>query len=366
MARRNRSRSKVGPVVKPRGGSTRNSHKGTLLALGGVVLIGAGIVGFAAWGGSPREQPSRASAQPPASLAAFSADAPAPSAKPETPAPKSLSELLALPPEELANVDIAVMNLLCAQGLPGSENLDISTVLKTLDEWAVRIRLETAKYYPRFLRNPAENNNSEADFRVLTLISVLQLDLGVKYSPNRIGDYQRPDCDLRNSQDGFIHGMINSDNGGTCASLPVLYVAVGRRLGYPLKLVLAKEHVFVRWEDANERLNIEGSGQGMNTYPDEHYRTWPYPITDDEIASAQFLRSLTPAEELAEFLKGRGACLYDNGRINEARDAYAAAVKLAPNSRAHKLNLHLTEAEIAGRLVKTPNGLMPPSAVKKP
>lgn len=37
----------------------------------------------------------------------------------------SLPALLALSPERLSGLDIARMNLLCAQGLPGAENLDV-------------------------------------------------------------------------------------------------------------------------------------------------------------------------------------------------------------------------------------------------
>jgi len=37
--------------------------------------------------------------------------------------PRSLAELLALPPDQLEKVDIARMNLLCAEGLRGSEDL---------------------------------------------------------------------------------------------------------------------------------------------------------------------------------------------------------------------------------------------------
>jgi hypothetical protein len=53
----------------------------------------------------------------------------------------------------------------------------------------------------------------------------------------------------------FLHGLTQG-RGGTCLSMPVAYVAVGRRLGYPLKLVTAKGHLFARWEslDGKERL----------------------------------------------------------------------------------------------------------------
>ena len=58
--------------------------------------------------------------------------------------------------------------------------------------------------------------------------------------------------------------------------LLTLQVPVGRRLGYPLKLVVTKAHVFVRWDDGRERFNIETAGNGgTGSYSDEYYRSWP-------------------------------------------------------------------------------------------
>jgi hypothetical protein len=48
----------------------------------------------------------------------------------------SYAELIALPENELSNVDIAVMNLLSAEGLPGAEGLDVKQCLDVLDQWA--------------------------------------------------------------------------------------------------------------------------------------------------------------------------------------------------------------------------------------
>jgi hypothetical protein len=44
-----------------------------------------------------------------------------------------------------------------------------------------------------------------------------------------------------------------------------------------------------------------------------------------------YLRSLTPAEELALFLDSRGHCLYYTGNTREALICYAQAYKIAPN-----------------------------------
>jgi hypothetical protein len=235
--------------------------------------------------------------------------------------------------------DIALANLLCAQGLPGAEQLDVRNQLETLNNLAAHVRAETERHMYRFHATPEEFSSSEPYFRMLMLIVVLQEDFGVHYNEERIDD-----PDYRDSRDLFIHGMTATSNdeaarssGGTCVSMPVLYTAIGRRLGYPLSLVLAKGHVFCRWdgqEHANpawrERLNIEGTNHGLNTFEDDHYRQWPIALTEADMAAGWYLRSLTPAEELAEFLMNRGHCLLDNGRIPEAQGAYAMAHRLAP------------------------------------
>lgn len=62
---------------------------------------------------------------------------------------KSLDDLLNMKPERLADVDVAEMNLLCATGLPGAEQLDIAKCLAKLDEWAVRVKAETDRHLYR-------------------------------------------------------------------------------------------------------------------------------------------------------------------------------------------------------------------------
>jgi hypothetical protein len=236
-------------------------------------------------------------------------------------------------------LDVAEANLLCARGLPRAERLDVEEHVKRLDDWAEHVRAETERHMYRFREAPGEFEDSEAYFRMLMLAVVLQEDFGVHYNEERMSD-----PDFRDSRDLFIHGMIGLQdenggqaNGGTCVSMPVLYTAVGRRLGYPLTLVIAREHVFCRWDGEDhrnpawrERLNIEATSRGLSTYDDDHYRRWPAPLTEVDLSGDWYLRSLTFAEELAEFLITRGHCLLDNGRFAEAQEAYATAHRLAP------------------------------------
>jgi hypothetical protein len=53
---------------------------------------------------------------------------------------RSLNQLLAINPEELKNLDIVLINLLCAEMLPGAENLNIDEYLAKLAYWADHVR----------------------------------------------------------------------------------------------------------------------------------------------------------------------------------------------------------------------------------
>lgn len=228
--------------------------------------------------------------------------------------------------------DIAFLNLLCSAGLPGGPTTELSVFFAQLDAMAYRADCEIQRNYHRFLDDIGQFQYSQARFAVLMMITVLQQDFGVRYNPARIHD-----PDFRNAGDLFLHGLLGGD-GGTCASMPVLYAAIGRRLGWPIKLATARGHVFCRWDDAEgthpfgpQRFNIEGAGLGAAIVDDDYYRAFPEPITDAEVRSGIYLKSLSTDEELAMFLALRGHCLEDNRRIGKACDTYTWACRLAPH-----------------------------------
>jgi hypothetical protein len=130
--------------------------------------------------------------------------------------------------------------------------------------------------------------------------------------------------------------------------MPVFYVALGRRLGYPLKLVSAKGHFFLRWDSPTERFDMDGTSKGMNKYDDERYKKWPFPISDDDIKADGYLQSMTSAQELSTFLSTRAACLHEAGRIRDEIAAHAAALRLEPNWRRNQWMLQHAEREYTG------------------
>jgi uncharacterized protein YeaO (DUF488 family) len=251
----------------------------------------------------------------------------------------SLSVLLAQPVENLSTIDIARMNLLAAEGLPGTGAFDVQRAVATLDAWAKRVGSETERHRHRFRNNPAEFEHSEGFFRMLMLAVVLAEDFGVHYKQEAKAaptTAQMQDGFFGDAQDVFLPGLLGPKRQGTCSSLPVLYVAVGRQLGYPLKLVTTKAHLFVRWEDKNERFNVEAAGDGLNRFDDAYYRQWPFAVTEQDVQAEGYLKSLTPAEELAAFQSIRDLCWLEAGRRKEAAEAFGAAARLAPGCRSYR------------------------------
>ena len=248
--------------------------------------------------------------------------------------PATLNELLTLPCERVAQVDLGRANLLCATGLPGAEELDLEACLSQLDAWADQVRGMTEQHLHVFRQNPATFEHSEPLWRLLAMTRMLHEQFGVGYNMDRA--FTEPDW--TDSQDLLLHGLLGPRRTGTCVSLPVLVVAVGCRLDYPTCLSHAPGHTFSRWDGREhdnpawrERLNIEFSGN-MDVLPDEHYFDFPvrWPQWQREQyrrgdPRCEYLHSFSRAQEIAHSLCQRAVCLEATGKHTEAINTYYAA-----------------------------------------
>lgn len=251
--------------------------------------------------------------------------------------------------------DILTRNFCAGRGLPGTENSNPDAWFSKRDQWIGRIKFEICRHLYRFDSQanqeptPYSYGNSLGRFFCWYMLQVLQLHCGVRYHPNR---KFKPDfCQPR---DVFAHGIMDDDGeGGTCASMPVVYVSVGRALGLPVYLVETRGHAFFRWDDPKgttirwtnpdlvlwippDRFNVEGSGEGIAFYTDSYYTQWPELWTEIDIRHGKYLRSMTPKEEMAGFLIERGECFWELGSKVEALKSYFFVRQLAPNDERYK------------------------------
>jgi len=232
------------------------------------------------------------------------------------------------------------MNLLCAESLPGAENLNVDESLATLDSWAQHIKSEIDRNFHHYSDDSAYFYNSTNFYKMAMMAVVLYEDYNIRYNPKWMaapGTEQADDHFFADSRDILIHGLIGDEHLGTCSSMPVLYIALGRRLGYPLKLVKAKGHLFMRWDTPTEKFDMDATGKGLNKYDDEEYKQWPFPLTEADIQEEDYLKSLSPREELSVFLSIRGACQNDNGQLGDALASFSLEYKLVPTWKGNQV-----------------------------
>ncbi len=163
----------------------------------------------------------------------------------------SIDEFTGLKLADLDSCDILSLNFHAARGLPGTEKSNLEDWLRKRDAWAQRVQFDICRHIHHFdpqstePLTPVTYGNSLARFFCYHMLQSLQENCGVRYHPDRAFN---PDSCL--PPDVFRHGLMDDEGkGGTCASMPVVYVSVGRRIGLPLYLVMTRGHAFFRWDD---------------------------------------------------------------------------------------------------------------------
>jgi hypothetical protein len=231
---------------------------------------------------------------------------------------------------DLCRLGIDMLNLLCAKGLPGAERMNIDLCLRKIDQWADKVKSYTSSMVRVFVRQPEQFGHSKGYFQALCLVTCLQRECGVRFNPAK----RDPDAHI-DVADSFIFGIIQGD-GGTCASLPVLYCAVGHRLLYPMYLVHTNggsaRHTFVGWDDGEVRFNIEATAEGMGTPDDDHYRTGRFQITPEIERRGRFLKPNNMRQSLAGFLAERAVHCRDASAYQEAVESMGWAAALHPEN----------------------------------
>jgi hypothetical protein len=75
----------------------------------------------------------------------------------------------------------------------------------------------------------------------------------------------------------------------------------------------------------------------VNQFTDDHYRHWPLEVSDAEVQAEGYLKSSTPAEELAVFMSIRGMCWRDSRRYAEVAESFQAAAHLASECQSYRM-----------------------------
>ncbi|MBI4374099.1 MAG: hypothetical protein HY542_04395, partial [Deltaproteobacteria bacterium] len=101
-----------------------------------------------------------------------------------------------------------------------------------------------------------------------------------------------------------------------CDSAALIVLAVAHEMGWPVSLVLAPHHAFVRWEETGLRFNMDLLNWGTSLTDQEYVDR--YSITDQSLQNGVYLRSLDRDGLLGFALYRRGVVRIN--RINRQGD----------------------------------------------
>jgi transglutaminase superfamily protein len=240
------------------------------------------------------------------------------------------ADLAAMTDAQLARLDPLVMNLIVARGIPGLESLDIAKYASTVDEWASLIEEANRRAEPSSRSDPAYRVSREFWMAGGMAVALAGPAFGIRYTTQGL-DPGRP-------EQQFIHGVIDGRQ-GTCASMPVLYMAIGHRLGWPIKAVVSGDHMWARWDGAGRRFNLEatnaksdGSWGSFSSLTDEECAQW-LKTPREAIDSGSDFTSLTPRQALGVFLQSRAAYWAVQDRLADATRDAQLATKCFPQNR---------------------------------
>ena len=257
--------------------------------------------------------------------------------------PRTMKELMEIPGGDWERVDIGRMNLICARDADGTDRIDVERMVKMLDKWAEIAKAAEERYRKSFESHPERYDNSYAKYRAVNLALTVKEDLQCRYQKSLITSGAMDDIHsprfFRNPDDVFISGLLLNRR-GTCSSFPVLLVALGRRLGYPLYLKTTLGHMFCCWDDGTERFNLDTNGDAVDTPPDEYYLTDPrFGLKGRSLDVLQRKRkmvNLTNQEALGIFIETAGYSIEARGNSTLASIHYAIAMRFLhspPNPR---------------------------------
>ena len=125
-------------------------------------------------------------------------------------------------------------------------------------EIKIRDYVECIDWYARMIKARIMEND-EPETIVNTINEFLFDELGFTY------------VQTGNLEDLYLNKVIDARK-GNCIGLSILYLSIAERLKLPLFGVNVPEHIFIRYDDGEQRINIEMGHSGMSL-PDTFYVT---------------------------------------------------------------------------------------------
>ncbi len=235
--------------------------------------------------------------------------------------------------------DPVEVNLSVCLDITHFAGLNVQAYQSIVDQWAVDFDRRLPRAEQHFRATPQDWKDDVRFFRLGMLCWYIGEVLGIRYKEDQV---ELKAVRYTNPRDLFLNGLIDTRQ-GTCGNMPVLYLAIAWRLGWPVNLIIAGSHALCRFADGAVYYNIECTNfaNGFRSPPDEFLQE-TYGISDEAIRIGSDLCPLTPRQMLGWFVGLRGRFHMDSGRTNQAAADYSLALSLFPESQ--RLQYDLAEA----------------------
>lgn len=213
-----------------------------------------------------------------------------------------LDELYTLSEDQ---IDIGLVSLMLAKEV--YPDLDIQAYSKKIDDLANVVKALTT-----YSKDP--------EFRIRAMNTFLYKHYKLQY------DFTDPY--LKNLKNRYLNGILDTKK-GSCVTMPLLYLAIAQRLGYPVYFVPTPFHYFLRYEDPRLKLrNIEATDGGGYS-PDSAYKR-NLEITDKSIKNGTYLKTMTNRELMGDLIAQNGIYWGQQGYVPRAIEYLEVAAKLYP------------------------------------
>ena len=254
-----------------------------------------------------------------------------------TEAERELEKMLQGKDEE---IDLTLANWLLVADIPEFSGMTRQEYLAQLDAMEKQVRSEMERM--RGVALSRGKNLDDPDVRCSIFCNaVLKLKLvyreefaSTRLTPELLrGLYSDPN-------NLFLAGLIRTRR-GSCVSMPLIYLVLGQRLGFPVNLVGVGRHTFIRWQEHNYRMNVETTiVQSVKVTPDDSVYIEQEGLRPDEIRG-NVLRNMTRREVLGEAFYARAAYWRVNSEATKECYDISRARHLSPDDynieRTHQL-----------------------------
>jgi hypothetical protein len=225
---------------------------------------------------------------------------------PYTEAERELEKMLRGKDED---IDLALANWLIAVDIPQLHEMTREDYFKQLDAMAEQVRLDIARQARE--KHPA--NPNKPIWRCGSFAYAIH-KLGFAYTE----EFRKQDLSPAESQalhsnanDVFLVGLLHTQR-GSCISMPLIYLVIGQRLGYPVHLVVLGKHYFIRWQEPGFRVNIEPTINDDACLTDDENYLEIEGMTRDQLSGSD-LRNLTNREVVGQLFYTRSGYWAMNG-----------------------------------------------------